>query len=232
MPNRRRANPERFFLPIPENDDALRERVQDLEDELQKALSASTQGMQHFFEYAPFSVEEWTTVHNGESDDDEEERSSLGEGAFGKTSRMKARVKIEGADVEPGKLFAMKTIFLSKTMKKAGISEQNIKHEVDVLKRLRHRNIIRCFHLFCEKKAFHLVMEIALDGTLADKIEAGPEDPAHVQKWVLQLASAFTYLHQEGVYHQDVKPENILLSERGSVKVSNIDCARSHDLAP
>ena len=74
-------------------------------------------------------------------------------------------------------------------------------------------------------------MEIALGGTLADKIEAGPEDPAHVQKWMLQLASAFTYLHQEGVYHQDVKPENILLSERGSVKVSNIDRARTCELA-
>jgi serine/threonine protein kinase len=49
---------------------------------------------------------------------------------------------------------------------------------------------------------------------------------------MLQLALAFTYLHQQGVYHQDVKPENILLSERGSVKVSNIDCARSRDLAP
>jgi len=236
----RGANPERFFLPIPEKDVALQEKVKELEeklkerdrhqDELQKALSASTQGMQHFFEYAPFSVEEWTTVHNGESDDDEEERSLLGEGAFGKTSRMKARVKIEGAGVEPGQLFAMKTIS-SKTMKKKGISEQNIKHEVGVLQRLRHRNIIRCFHLFCEKKNFHLVMEIALGGHLADKIKAGPEDPAHVQRWMLQLASAFTYMHQQGVYHQDVKPENILLSERGSVKVSSIDRARTCELA-
>ena len=58
------------------------EKELERQDRLQEALSASPQGMQHFFEYAPFSVEEWTTVHDGESDDDEEERSLLGEGAF------------------------------------------------------------------------------------------------------------------------------------------------------
>ena len=73
--------------------------------------------MSHFFVHAPFSVEEWTRDRRGHAKDDDEERSELGEGQFGTTVRMKARTKIEGADVEAGKLFAVKTFMLKKIRK-------------------------------------------------------------------------------------------------------------------
>jgi len=184
-------------------------------------LSASKNDLSFFFERAPFSVEEWTADRGGESDDEDEERSVLGEGAFGTTVRMKARAKIEGADVKAGELFAVKTFTLKK-IRKLKASEEMVKHEANVLKSLRHRNIIRCFHLFCEEREFHLVMEIALGGTLAQKIDGTPLDQEQVMKWTRQLASAFSYMHSQGVYHRDVKPENLLLSERDTIKVSRL----------
>ena len=231
----RRANPRAFFIPTPESSDALNERLQEMEreqdrlqrelqkqhDRLEQVLSSSSNDLSHFFVHAPFSVEEWTRDRGGHAKDDDEERSELGEGQFGTTVRMKARTKIEGADVEAGKLFAVKT-FMLKKIRKYKASEEMVKHEANVLKSLRHRNIIRCFHLFCEEREFHLVMEIALGGTLAEKIDGTPLDQEQVMKWTRQLASAFSYMHSQGVCHRDVKPENLLLSERDTIKVSRL----------
>lgn len=69
-------------------------------------------------------------------------------------------------------------------------------------------------------------MELAEGGDLFDKIEADEgvgEDIAHV--YFSQLISAISYMHSKGVGHRDVKPENMLLSADGNLKIADFGLA-------
>lgn len=69
-------------------------------------------------------------------------------------------------------------------------------------------------------------MELAEGGDLFDKIEADSgvaEDIAHV--YFTQLVNAVGYMHSRGVAHRDVKPENLLLSADGELKVADFGMA-------
>jgi len=69
-------------------------------------------------------------------------------------------------------------------------------------------------------------MELAEGGDLFDKIEADegvPEDVAHF--YFKQLISAISWCHSKGIAHRDVKPENMLLSSEGCLKLADFGLA-------
>lgn len=71
-----------------------------------------------------------------------------------------------------------------------------------------------------------MCLELAEGGDLFDKIEADEgvgEDVAHV--YFTQLVSAIAWCHYKGVAHRDVKPENMLLSGQGELKLADFGLA-------
>jgi hypothetical protein len=188
---------------------------------MREAFQAEASSFKSWFDYAPFSVEEWTKERNGHAEDDEKERSELGKGSFAITYRMQILNEISGTDVKRGKWFAVKTI-LKRTIRDFNISEEVIHEEVRLLTEVSHENVIQCFHLFNEGRCFHLVMEIALGGTVADRIKRAQREPIEerqIESWMAELASAFKYMHERNIFHRDVKPENLLLSDGQQIKV-------------
>jgi len=96
------------------------------------------------------------------------------------------------------------------------------KHEFRVAQLLGHPNLIKVFTLelmrnwlFQVKKA-HLLIEY-VNGKKIDEVR-GLKLPHQVQIFQ-KVAAGLAHMHRRGVYHADLKPNNILLSKAGEVKV-------------
>ena len=48
-----------------------------------------------------------------------------------------------------------------------------------------------------------------------------------IQMWLAQLVLAIDHMHSCGVLHRDLKPQNLLISERGEVKLADFGLARA-----
>ncbi|NBC85230.1 MAG: protein kinase, partial [Bacteroidetes bacterium] len=71
-----------------------------------------------------------------------------------------------------------------------------------------------------------IVMEYVDGGTLKDRIVEGPMRPAVVVPIVRQILRAFRDAHGAGVIHRDIKPQNIMLTSDGAVKITDFGIAK------
>jgi len=93
--------------------------------------------------------------------------------------------------------------------------ENMIKTEVNVIKQLRHPNIICLKEFYESERDIYLVTDIARGGELFDHIiDKGSfteKDAAHLIKQVLE---AVNYMHKKNIVHRDLKPENLLFKDK------------------
>ncbi|KNA21033.1 hypothetical protein SOVF_046930 [Spinacia oleracea] len=135
----------------------------------------------------------------------------LGQGNFAKVYYAR--------DIKTGHNVAIKVIDKDKTLK-AGLSEQ-IKREISVMKLVKHQNVLQLYEVMATKSKIYIVLEYAKGGELFNKVAKGrlKED---IARWIFQqLISAMDVCHSGGVYHRDLKLENLLIDEDGSLKVSD-----------
>ncbi|HEY4002775.1 MAG TPA: serine/threonine-protein kinase [Candidatus Xenobia bacterium] len=124
--------------------------------------------------------------------------------------------------------FAMK--MLLPTMEEDEELMQRFAREMEIGRRLQHRNIVR-LHDYSLKSRHgpFMVMELVVGPSLAQLLVNGSLAPAHAVGVVRDVLLALQYAHTEGVIHRDVKPANILLPQSGGVKLSDYGIARHLD---
>ena len=94
--------------------------------------------------------------------------------------------------------------------------------EAQTLVRLTHPHIVRVLDFALQDGMPFLVMEYAPHGTLRKLHPRGTQLPLDViLPYIQQVASALQYTHDQGLIHRDVKPENMLLSSRDEVLLSD-----------
>jgi eukaryotic-like serine/threonine-protein kinase len=98
--------------------------------------------------------------------------------------------------------------------------------ELEVLKTLKHPNIVLSFGGACEDKQKFYAMELVEGGSLEDELRRRGRFPWEtVVEYGKQMCAALEYLHQNGVIHRDVKPANFLIGDHGQLKLSDFGLA-------
>lgn len=103
----------------------------------------------------------------------------------------------------------------------------NLRQEIEILKSLRHESIILLLDSFETEHEFCVVTEFA-QGELFEILEDDKSLPeSEVRKVAQQLTKALHYLHSNRIIHRDMKPQNILISSSGTVKLCDFGFARA-----
>ncbi|PQV64103.1 Serine/threonine protein kinase [Abditibacterium utsteinense] len=89
--------------------------------------------------------------------------------------------------------------------------QNRFRTQVRQLERISHPNLARVSGCFEENGTVYLVMELVEGRNLLQVLEAEEVSLQQAQKWIEKIASALGALHQNGLLHLDVKPENIIL---------------------
>ncbi|KAG5521421.1 hypothetical protein RHGRI_033852 [Rhododendron griersonianum] len=91
---------------------------------------------------------------------------------------------------------------------------QDFRHEVNLLVKLRHPNIVQFLGAVTERKPLMLITEYLRGGDLHQYLkEKGALSPSTAINFALDIARGMTYLHNEPnvIVHRDLKPRNVLL---------------------
>ena len=94
---------------------------------------------------------------------------------------------------------------------------------------LSHPNIVQVYDRgVSEDGRYYIAMEYVPGGTLKDRIvRDGPLHPDTALALAVQIAEALGAAHERGLIHRDVKPQNVLLTASGAVKVADFGIARA-----
>ena len=142
----------------------------------------------------------------------------IGEGAFGKVYKGQRKCT--------NQIVAIKKI-IKKGKKEKEL--KNLRQEIDILHRLYHENIIQCLDSFETNTEFCLVTELAT-GQLYEIVQEDKKLPENeIKNIALQLTSALFYLHSNNIIHRDIKPQNVLISASGIIKICDFGFARAID---
>ncbi|KAL8195203.1 hypothetical protein R6Q57_025606 [Mikania cordata] len=141
---------------------------------------------------------------------DFESGETIGQGKFG--SVVKCRNRISGEE------------FACKILPKG---EETVHKEVEIMQHLSgHPGVVTLKAVYEDAQFFHLVMELCPGGRLLDQMrEDGLFSEQKAANLMKELMLVLKYCHDMGVIHRDVKPDNILLSASGSIKLADFGLA-------
>lgn len=146
-----------------------------------------------------------------------EEVGTAGEGAYGLVLKCRSRAS--------GELVAVKRFreLESEDAEAARVMQR----EIDILRSLRHENIVEMRDVFRDQGVLHIVFEY-VEECLVGMLDARPAGLGSdlTRRLTSQLARAVGHCHDRGVVHRDVKPDNVLVSARdGSVRLCDFGSA-------
>ena len=106
---------------------------------------------------------------------------------------------------------------------------ERFRREAQSAASLSHPNIVSIYDRGRSKDgAYYIAMEHVQRGTLKDRIKRdGALAPDVATGVALQIADALQAAHENGVIHRDIKPQNVLVSRTGDVKVTDFGIARA-----
>uniref|UniRef100_A0A7S3UZZ3 Aurora kinase n=1 Tax=Aplanochytrium stocchinoi TaxID=215587 RepID=A0A7S3UZZ3_9STRA len=138
----------------------------------------------------------------------------LGKGKFGNVYLART--------TKEKKLVAVKVLF-KKDIESHNLMEQ-LKREIEIHHRLRHKNVVRLHCYFHDPKRVYLVLEYVSGGELFSALKKSPDgrfSEERASNVIRQICTALHKCHKMRVVHRDIKPENILIGRDGEIKLAD-----------
>ncbi|XP_017656018.1 sperm motility kinase-like, partial [Nannospalax galili] len=114
-----------------------------------------------------------------------------------------------------------------KILEKDENNASEVMSEVGIINALDHPNIIKLFHVIETRRQIYMVMEHADWGDLTDYLEkvGCPLQEEEARPIFTQMACAVNYCHENAIAHSDIKLDNLLLDDRGHIKLCDFGLA-------
>ena len=137
----------------------------------------------------------------------------IGEGGMG--------VVYEAWDTQVERKVAIKLVRSDTTTDRKFITR--FRRELEITSQLRHPSTIRVFeHGELEDGRPYMVMELLTGESLADRLERGHVPEMEALQIARQVAESLSEAHEHGVFHRDLKPDNIFIETVGVSKVVKV----------
>jgi serine/threonine protein kinase/Tfp pilus assembly protein PilF len=109
-----------------------------------------------------------------------------------------------------------------------GVEEEKTRfmHEAQAAAALSHPNICTIHEIDVAAGKIFIVMEYLEGANLKKKIESGPLKIGEVLDIMIRVAEGLQEAHEKGIIHRDIKSTNIMVSEKGQVKIMDFGLAK------
>eukprot|EP01038_Epipyxis_sp_PR26KG_P009554 gene9554-12867_t len=127
-------------------------------------------------------------------------QEELGHGSFG--------VVYKGISKIDKSIVAIKMMHVSK------VNRQDLREEVNILRRLDHPFIMKCYDLFEEGPDLYEVLELLDGGDVIDHILSRTHFTEEIARdCAFAVLSALHYMHEHNIIHRDLKPDNLIVAK-------------------
>ncbi|KAF9091952.1 ATP binding [Mortierella sp. GBA35] len=102
-----------------------------------------------------------------------------------------------------------------------------LEREIDLLKELHHERIVQYIGSDIEKGHINIFLEYVPGGSIATLLaNYGPFSEVLVRSFVKQILEGLDYLHECDIIHRDIKGANILVDNKGCIKISDFGISK------
>jgi serine/threonine protein kinase len=110
-------------------------------------------------------------------------------------------------------------------LERSGFSER-FSREARLIARLEHPNIVPLYAFGIDAEVPWMALRLVTGGHLGERLEASPLPIDPGLRMFRMIASALDHAHAHAVIHRDLKPQNVLLGERGELYLADFGVAR------
>jgi serine/threonine-protein kinase PpkA len=118
----------------------------------------------------------------------------------------------------------LKVMQLDKAVEADGL--QRFIQEYALLAQIQHPNVARIFRQDFSVGHAYIAMEYFPQGDLRARMKAGPIDPGTAIAYIKQTAAGLAAIHEVGIVHRDMKPDNLMLRKDGSLALADFGVAK------
>ncbi|KAL1968989.1 hypothetical protein VTN77DRAFT_823 [Rasamsonia byssochlamydoides] len=151
--------------------------------------------------------------------------SLIGEGSFGSVFLALHAIT--------GELMAVKQVELPSATKGTEFDKRKnnmvaaLKHEIELLQGLHHPNIVQYLGTSADDHHLNIFLEYVPGGSIAEMLKQYNtfQEPL-IKNFVRQILAGLSYLHSRDIIHRDIKGANILVDNKGGIKISDFGISK------
>ncbi|KAJ8760085.1 hypothetical protein K2173_010941 [Erythroxylum novogranatense] len=152
----------------------------------------------------------------------------ISRGSYGKVALYRS--------ISSGTPYAIKAVCKSRLSKLRISSTEsamtNVLREVSILKTLEHENVVNLIEVIDDQRSdyLYMVLEYVGGSPISSIFETKPRiDDTTARRYFRDVVAGLVYLHSHNIVHGDIKPENLLLTTSGRVKIGDFSVSHTFE---